>query len=197
MVDRKGGRTLLCALKKGGAFRLYDGDALTCADTGLSLQIDAGRRRRVAVCHLWSEDNQTALRENELIVQGWMGWAKTQTMTTLKNVVLRVLMTSVGRFSPDLVRRVLQKLLISGRERAPFRFTRRLSWDGRQVVVVDEIESDKWANVIGAEIGSAQTSIYNVMSRVFHPSQLVPWEDCSGALQEVGEDGLLRVRRVL
>ena len=197
VVDRKGGRTLLCALKKGGAFRLYDGDALTCADTGLSLQIDAGRRRRVAVCHLWSEDNQTALRENELIVQGWMGWAKTQTMTTLKNVVLRVLMTSVGRFSPDLVRRVLQKLLISGRERAPFRFTRRLSWDGRQVVVVDEIESDKWANVIAAGIGSAQTSIYNVMSRVFHPSQLVPWEDCSGALQEVGEDGLLRVRRVL
>ncbi len=170
---------------------------MTCADTGLSLQVDAGGRRRVAVCHLWSEDNHTNLRENEVVVQGSMGWAKTPTMTPFKNVALRVLMASVGRFYPDLVRRMLQRLLISGNTRAPFRFTRRLSWTGRQLTVEDEIESDDWANVVAAGVGSAQTSIYNVMSRVFHPSQLVPWQDCSDALQEAGKKGLLRIQRVL
>ncbi len=197
VIDRKNGRTLLCATKKGGAFRLYDGDTLNCADTGLSLQVDLRGRRRVAVCHLWSDDNQVAIGENELTVQGWMGWAKTQAMTPFRNVVLRLVMTSVGRFFPDLVRLILQKLLISGHKRAPFRFTRRLSWTSRQILVADEIESGEWASVVAAGIGSAQTSIYAVMSRVFHPSQLVPWQDCSEALRDVGEDGRLRVRRTL
>ena len=42
-------------------------------------------------------------------------------MTTFKMIVLRLLMFTVGRFFPDLIRKLLQKMLITGKKAAPFR----------------------------------------------------------------------------
>ena len=38
-----------------------------------------------------------------------LGWAKAKQMTTFNLVVLRVLMYSVGRFNPDMIRKLLQQ----------------------------------------------------------------------------------------
>ena len=38
-------------------------------------------------------------------------------------------------------------------------------------------------NILHAGIGAAQTSIYTVMSRVYHPAQLQPWDDLTGEIR--------------
>lgn len=194
LVDRRGRHTLICALKKGGSFQLYDGDRLLTADTGVSLQVASGKGARTAVCHLWAEDLETRIEDDAVTVAGPMAWSKTTQMTPWKMIALRAFMLSLGRFDPDLVRRLLQRLLITGRRTAPFRFSRRLAWTDDGLTVEDTIEGGALERVLGGTIGTSQTSIYSVTSRVYHPSQLLPWHDLADSLRDA-RDGRLVIRR--
>ncbi|MFW5881406.1 MAG: hypothetical protein ACOCTP_02685, partial [Roseicyclus sp.] len=160
-IRRRGEATLLAATKKGGAFRLYAGDRLVHADTGVSLRVREKGRLGTYVCHLWSEDHETKADEANLEIGGPMGRAKTSGMTPLKNVILRLLMLSFGRFNPDLIRRLLQRLLITGHDAAPFRFHRSLTLDAGGLTVRDRIEGrgEGRGEIVAAGIGPAQTSI--------------------------------------
>lgn len=194
VIEHRENLALLLALNKGGTFRLYDAGKLIFADTGISLTVDVGGRRRVAVCHLWADDNTVAIEGDHIEIAGRMGWAKTQRMTPFKLIVLRVLMLSVGRIRPDLVRRMLQTLLITGRSPAPFDFRRRFLWSNGALTVEDAITGSGWSKVTSAGRGPSQTSIYTVMSRIWHPSQLQPWEDLTHLIPRE-PDTALTVRR--
>jgi hypothetical protein len=180
-IRRSGRYMLLAALKKGGSYRLYDGATLIRSDTGISLRAKHGHKIRTYVCHLWNDLPELGDAEGVLSVSGPMGRAKASLMTPLKNVVLRLLMLSLGRMKPDLVRKILQRLLITGAPDSPFRFSRtlRLGEDGLEVT--DQVHGN--GNILDAGIGAAQTSIYTVMSRVYHPAQLQPWDDLTGEIR--------------
>ncbi len=82
-----------------------------------------------------------------ITIRGKLGWAKTKQMTTFNLVVLRVLMFTVGRFFPDLIRKLLQRLLITGKKSAPLQFTRTLAWEGDRLRVIDELTTPSWDKV--------------------------------------------------
>jgi hypothetical protein len=176
-IRRAGPFTLLAALKKGASYRLYREHRLIRSDTGVSLKVGKGQKRRNYVCHLWNDTPEVEDAGGVLTMSGPMGKAKSNRMTPLKNVILRLLMLTAGRFKPDFVRRLLQWMLITGQSSSPFRFTRilRLTEDGLEVT--DRVYGA--GEIQAAGIGSAQTSIYTVMSRVYHPNQLQPWDDLS------------------
>jgi hypothetical protein len=117
-------------------------------------------------------------------------------MTTFNLMLLRALMFTIGRFFPNLVRKLLQKMLITGKKSAPFQFVRTITWEGRQLRVDDELFAHSWAAVREIGIGAAQTSIYVVMSRSWQAGQLQPWLDLTERLGEAEKDGHLRVERV-
>lgn len=195
LIDRRGSRTLLLATKKGGAFRFYEGSKLLHADTGVALAISSGRRSRIAVCHLWAKEYRLVSEGKAMTISGQMAWAKSMNMTPVKLLVLRLVMLAGGRFKPELVRWFLQRLLITGRSLAPFGFTRRVTFSATDLEVEDEVTSQCWDSVTSAWIGTAQASIYNVMSRVFHPSQLEPWTNLTSLIPK-GRGGVLFVKRV-
>ena len=88
------------------------------------------------------------------------------------------MMVSLGRFFPDLVRRLLQKILVTGRKDAPFRFKRSLRWEGEDVVIRDEIFADEGGqDVASVGIGGFQTSSTTIMARVWQANHLQPWND--------------------
>ena len=104
----------------------------------------------------------------------------------MKNILLRLFMLVVGRFFPDLVRRLLQRLLITGRAEAPFRFRRTFDIAGLGLTVRDEVWCDRdWSEVAQAGIGGFQTSVTTVMARVFRVEQLQPWLDLNDNLREL------------
>jgi hypothetical protein len=118
-------------------------------------------------------------------------------MTTANLIILRVLMYTVGRFNPDLVRRLLQKLLITGKKAAPLQFSRQLSWAGGTLEIVDELRAESWAKVSKVGIGASQTSIYVVMSRTYQAGQLQPWLDLTPRVRMLNDGEPLIVRRAV
>jgi hypothetical protein len=193
VVDRRRDTALFLALNKGGVFKLFRGGRLVASDTQISLRLNDGRN---AVAHL-AGAYATRLAEDEIEVGGDFGWAKQPTMTVAKLIVLRLLMVTVGRFHPDAVRRLLQRLLITGRRAAPFAFVRRLTWRDGQWTVRDEVTAEDWGQVAEAGIGGDQTSIHVVMSRTYQEGQLQPWHDLTGQVAALAKGEALVVERSL
>ena len=156
LVDRRDGMVLIAALGRGGVFKLFRNASLVVSDTGPSLQLD--QKGRVAVTHL---DGGATIRvdDDEIAVDGRFAWAKTARLTPVKNVALRLMMLSFGWFCPNLVRHLLQRVLVTGRAEAPFRYRRVFRpIEGGGWSVYDEINADHgWSKV--RSVGNRRVSI--------------------------------------
>ena len=194
LIDRRNQTELYLALNKGGVFKLFRNGKLIASDTQFSLQVQEGNKIKNAVGHLVS-NYQTSVEENEIFIQGSLGWAKQKQMNPLNLMILRVVMLSVGRFFPNLIRKLLQKILITGKKSAPFRFQRRLQWQNGRWQISDELSAASWNKVISAGIGVDQTSIYVVMSRTFQKGQLHPWLDLTNKIKRLSSDQVLKLQR--
>ena len=111
LIERRGACALYLALNKGGVFKFFRDGHLVRSDTNFSVVTRDGKN---AVANL-IDDYDIQLGE-PLIVTGQLGWAKDARMTPLRLVLLRLFMLTLGRFFPDLVRKILQRLLIGENE---------------------------------------------------------------------------------
>ena len=196
LIDRRDTTELYLALNKGGVFKLFRDGKLIASDTQFSLQVQEGSKIKNAVGHLVS-NYKTIVEEDQIIIEGSLGWAKQKQMNPLNLMILRVVMLSVGRFFPNLIRKILQKVLITGKKNAPFRFQRRLQWQNGCWQVIDELSTADWDKVISAGIGGDQTSIYVVMSRTFQTGQLQPWLDLTDKIRKLSAERTLYLSRYL
>ncbi|MGK7890454.1 MAG: hypothetical protein AB4042_14050 [Leptolyngbyaceae cyanobacterium] len=201
LIDRREQTELYLALNKGGVFKLFEGDRLLHSDTQFSLQVKSGNKLKNAVGHLVGP-SEIQVERDRILIQGNLGWAKQKQMTPFNLLILRLVMFTVGRFFPNLIRSLLQKVLITGKKPAPFRFVRQLEWQadssGRGFwQLTDELQAQSWQSVIAAGIGCDQTSIYVVMSRTFQAGQLQPWLDLTAQVKPLPDGEPLRVERSL
>ena len=196
LIDRDGRDELYVGLRKGGVFKLFRDGRLLRSDTGVSLRVRQGSRLRTAVTHLVDEYS-VEVADGQIRVAGPTGWAKQSGMTTTRLIVLRLVMLLGGRLFPDLVRRLLQALLITTKKAAPYAFCRTLRRTAEGWRLTDEVTGEDWAAVENAGVGGDQTSIYVVMSRVFQPAQLQDWTDLTASVRQLGPGATLRVERDL
>ena len=196
LIDRRDDTELYLALNKGGVLKFFQAEKLVLSDTQFSLQVNQGGKVKNAVGHLVS-DYDIRVENDELAIQGALGWAKQKQMTTFNLLILRVVMFTVGRFNPDLIRKLLQKVLITGKKPAPFQFTRQLRWQNGTWELTDELRAKDWSQVTSVGIAADQTSIYVVMSRTFQPGQLQPWMDLTAQMKSLSPGQPLRVVRSL
>ncbi len=196
LIDRRAGAELYVALNKGGVFKFFRDGKLVASDTQVSLLVRDGKRIRNAVAHLVSE-YPAEVADDQIRVSGEMGWAKSKDMTPPRLMALRVIMLGGGRFFPDLVRKLLQRVLITGKKAAPFRFERVFEWEGHGLRVADRIVGADWSAVERAGIGCDQTSIYVVMSRTFQAGQMLPWTDLATELAVAKRSGALTHERTI
>ena len=194
IIDRRDNTELYIALNKGGVFKLFRDNQLIASDTQFSLLVKDGKQLKNAVAHLVGNYDIT-IKESRIEISGNLGWAKQKQMNSLNLIVLRLVMLSFGRFFPNLIRRILQTILITGKTDAPYRFTRSLSWQGNYWQVTDELTAKSWQNVAAADLGCDRTSIYVVMSRTFQPGQLQPAWDLSDRLANLNSGESLKVVR--
>ncbi len=195
LVDRRADTALFAALNKGGVFKLFAGGRLIASDTQVSV-LTAGKKPRNAVGHL-IDAYDIEVGADEIVVAGTLGWAKQKRMGTLDLLVLRLFMAAVGRFFPNAVRRILQRLLVTGKKAAPFAFRRRLLWRDGAWCVEDRLSAESWSGVGALGIGCDQTSISVVMSRTFQDGQLQGWLDLSDRLGDLkAGDSIFVARRL-
>ncbi len=194
LIDRRDNTELYLALNKGGVFKLFRDGKLILSDTHFSLQVVEGNKVKNAVGHLVS-NYKVSLEANKIVISGNLGWAKQKQMNSVNLIGLRLVMLSIGRFYPNLIRKILQKILITGKNKAPFQFRRTLTYSEGQWHIQDELSAESWQNVVAAGIGCDQTSIYVVMSRTFQPGQLQPWLDLTNKVEQLGKGDSLKLQR--
>ncbi len=164
------------------------------SDTQFSLLVQDGKKRKNAVGHL-VDDYQIQLAADQIAIAGNLGWAKQKQMNPQNLIILRLVMLSLGRFFPNLIRRILQAILITGKQTTPFQFSRRLSWQNGHWQIDDRLTADSWEQVVAADIGCDRTSIYVVMSRTFQPGQLQPAWDLSNQIKQLKSGDSLNLTR--
>ena len=196
LIERRQDTELYLALNKGGVFKLFRGHRLVLSDTQFSLQVISAGKVKNAVGHL-VDTYQVKISDQQIMIEGELGWAKQKQMTPTNLLILRVVMLTIGRFFPNLIRKLLQKILITGKKKAPFHFRRSLEWRDGHWQVSDQLQAQSWRGVIRAGIGSDQTSIYVVMSRTFQMGQLQPWIDLTDEVNKLGDHDLLKLERNL
>lgn len=196
LIDRRQNTELYLALNKGGVFKFFSHDRLIVSDTQFSLQVRQGKALKNAVGHLVG-NYHTQISEDEIVIQGNLGWAKQKQMTPLNLMILRIVMLSFGRFFPNLIRSLLQKVLITGKKAAPYSFVRQLRWQDGYWQVTDRLKAPSWKSVEAAAIGGDQTSIYVVMSRTYQAGQLQPWLDLTEPIKSLPPSEPLQLERRL
>jgi hypothetical protein len=194
LIDRRAGFELYLALNKGGTFKLFHHGRLLASDTQISFLVEDRGGRRNAVGHL-SGEHRSEIADDHISVTGTLSWVTHPQMTTVKLIALRLIMIGIGRVLPNLIRKALQKLLITGKTRAPFQFCREFVWEGQCWIVRDEVRCAFWNKVVSGGVGGSQTSIYVAMSRVYQSGQLQPWIDLTEAVKRLGPSEPLRLER--
>jgi hypothetical protein len=86
-------------------------------------------------------------------------------------------------------------MLITGKDDAPFTFSRTFRWADGAWTVTDELAARSWAGVRNVSIGSDQTSTYTVMSRVFQHHQLKGWVDLGAPGARLADGEVLTFER--
>ena len=92
---------------------------------------------------------------------------------------------------------MLQKVLITGKQNAPYKFERCVSWQDEHWQVSDRLMAESWQGVISADIGCDRTSIYVVMSRTFQSGQLQSPLDLSDRIKTLEAGNFLSLIRDL
>jgi hypothetical protein len=161
-------------LNKGGVTKVYSEDHCIGSDTGLVGELDTGQ---VIVTHLMDDEHVVhADPENgTFTVEGVFSYRRSKLSSPKKIIVFRIINMTVGRFFPNLLRLLVQKLLITGKPRTTYRFKRTVRFEEERVAIADEIPQAIPLKRLSA--ASDATSIYVANSNVYHESTVrVPWQ---------------------
>ncbi|MCX6996062.1 MAG: hypothetical protein NTV49_03005, partial [Kiritimatiellaeota bacterium] len=194
LVDRRDGYALFVGLKKGGVFKLYKNDQLLASDTQWSLRVKRGRRWRNAVGHL-TGSYPGEITPDRVVVTGRLGWSKNMAMTPWRLLLLRAAALSLGRFFPNQLRWLIQKMMITGKNETPFEMLREFVWQAGAWHVNDELRVPRWRAILALGRGGYQTSTYTIMTRFFSKDQLASWQDLSPRLKTMQDGQPLRIER--
>jgi hypothetical protein len=221
LVRRDRAAHTVVSLARGGVFKHFAPGKRTETDAGLILETTDGRiavsqrheparprtrRHEGKVAH--TDDSALIPRRPSFVahpssraarplssvrVARPLDWSRCETATPLKQALLHAGMCSVGRFCRTLVRRVLQRRLITGRRECPIRLTRSFELlpggdaSGCPTLrVEDTIELESPAvRVRRMAFGTDHQTAYVAASGVYQEGVLAPWVDLARHVDEL------------
>lgn len=140
-----------------------------------------------------------------LSVSGCLHWVRFETATPLKQALFHLGMWAVGRWCRTLVRRILQRRLITGRCECPIRLTRTFEFmpgDETQrpgnLRVTDQIElADPAIRIQRMSFSTDLEGAYVAASQVYQDAVLQPWTHLDEYVGELNERRRTTIVRVL
>ena len=158
------------SIKMGGLFRTYNRKNFITQDTQNTLNIS---NQYYMANSLNNDIEWKWLKSNKLLIKGKLCKYKKEKMTTFKLIILRIIMFFIGKHFPNLIRKLMQKVLITPKLDNKRKFERELIFEPNKLKVNDRyfLKDDDLSN-----FSIHNTSFNNfkhvVMSRVFHPYYL-------------------------
>ena len=180
-------------LKKGGVIKVFDETGCQYSDTGIFIELEDSR---VAVSHLIDDRHEVAVDENRgnYTVQGVLSYRQRKLSSPGKVIIFRLVNLTLGRLFPNLIRSLVQKLLITGKHRTPYPFKRSIVLKDYSLQVRDEFPQA--IPCIRLSVGSDATSIYVANSNVYQESVIrIPWQHASPAtVEQLRKGGAVWIR---
>jgi hypothetical protein len=161
---------------KGGVLKVFDEEGPVYSDTGLLAHTTGGD---TYVTHLVDDyDIDVDIDRGEVTVSGSMCKRRHPLPSPIKQMAFRTMNLSIGRFSANGVRSILQKVLITGKPRTNVKFRRSFRFSDDDIAICDHIDATAESTEFdGLSVGSDATSIYVANSNTFQESVLLPWQD--------------------
>jgi hypothetical protein len=196
-VRRQGKRQAVISTGKGGVLKLFEENRLLYADSGLIARQYDGR---CLATHLMDR-YEHEVQENAIRIKGTFGYVKHHTFTPLSMLVFYGVMLTLGRFGSNVIRALLQRMLIVGKRPAPLVFQRTIQFD-QQVTLIDELwdqrtDRQEKRRFTALYAGTDHTSIYVAMSNAYQATTLQPWTDYTPYLAPLTHTGHIKITRVL
>ena len=176
--------------RKGGSFRLYKESTLLAADTGLVARLADGR---VAASAVLAPD-QVSVGEHELELRGQFGLVDHPLLSPVKQTVFRAVTLSIGRWWPNLIRRILQRRAITGAQAAPLRYVRRIRWFPHPAVE-DEVWVERGATLAELWLTTDATFRYVAASNSFQPGAALRWQRIEDVDRQIATRGCVSIVR--
>lgn len=175
------------SLAKGGVIKVTDEKGTLYSDTGLIARTDDGK---VIVSHMVDDYKVAAdVPQRRFRVEGQMCLRKQKLATPLTQIAFRLLNLTLGRFAPNLLRSVLQKILITGKQRTDYQFAREFEFHPESINVRTRLTRPPGApGLQSLHLGSDATSIYVANSNVYQRSVLFPWQPLDAMRTAVNEN---------
>jgi hypothetical protein len=146
---------------------------------------------RVIVSHMVDE-NETACDTERGVIRskGVMCRRKAKLATPLTQIIFRMVNLTLGRIAPNLLRSLLQKVLITGKRRTEYSFEREIEFLPDRIVVRNRLGKPAGAPPIESlHLASDATSIYVANSNVYQRSVLHPWLELRALRDQVNATG--------
>jgi hypothetical protein len=209
LVRRGDSAHTVISAARGGVFRHFAAGKKPVTDAGLIVETVDGRLA-VSQAHDLGREVEFApphggegASPSTLSVSGPLAWSRFETATPLKQALLHAGMCAVGRFCRTLVRRALQRRLITGRRACPIRLTRSFellrTGDGEGspgLRVRDTIDLiSPGIRVRRMAFGTDHEAAYVAASGVYQEGVLAPWVDLSRYVDELNEQRRVTIVR--
>jgi hypothetical protein len=208
LVLRAKGTQAIVSTARGGTFQAYHDEAggmQSVVDAGLVVEFANGRMA-VSQTHdrtqavEWNETESS--EDTTFSTVRPLRWAKFERATPLRQAVLHVGMTTVGRFARGLVRKFLQRRVIAQKGAAPLEHTRSFAWKpsdaGAKLVVTDVLRlTDAAATVQRLAFASDLQAAYTAAANAGGPALLQPWFDLNEEVTRLNRERSITVVREL
>lgn len=196
LVRRTGAVHTVISAARGGVLKHFTRLGPAVTDAGLIVECAGGR---VAVSQMHDLERCVeftpgdALQGAVLSVAGPLCWCRFETATPLKQALFHVGMAAAGRWCRTLVRRLLQRRLITGRRPCPIRLRRvfeflpeREALGGPGLRIIDTIElCDPRLRVRRMGYGTDHQAAYVAASGAYQDGVLQPWTDLAGYVEAI------------
>lgn len=176
------------SLAKGGVLKVFTENGPLYSDTGLIGRTADGT---VIVSHIVDDyDVKMDAETGRFSAAGTMCRRKHRLATPLTQIAFRLVNLALGRFAPNLLRALLQKILITGKRRTDYRFSREFELLPERITIRNRLEKPAGAPPLeSVHTGSDATSIYVANSNVFQASVLLPWRELAALRDGVNATG--------
>ena len=197
-VERSPQSHTVISTARGGVFKLFSAGPLH-QDAGLVLETTDGQ---ISVSQQQSHDRPVKLEETvspqnwTLKVEGPLHRVQFETATPLKQIQLFSFMLLIGRWCRDLVRRLLQRRLITGQRPSGIHLERIFERSEKSFTVTDRITlTDPKLTVRRMYYAVDFEAKYTAASGVFQRDAMQGWRDLGEYLDDLNETRSVEVQR--
>lgn len=194
---KTGANHAVIAIKKGGVIKVSDADGPVVSDTGMVLVDRSGAASAPSIGGADQyQIEETGGTYDIQIETGFDQIPNTVQQSSTKFLILRLLNFTVGRWFPNLLRKTIQKLLISRKLPAPAKLLRRIVVGADVVTVSDRITRTQNSFHLSRILASTDlTTVFTASSNSWNASRLFAWTEYSGEVEAFNKTGSFEVSR--